>query len=122
MMPNGAWVARLYFGPSQYRLTANARGQGTPARARILARIGISPSVHGSTWSAAACRATRTKSPKSRPLAGSLPWPSRRGARSRRHSCSRAVRRAVMPRAVWLLTAPRLIFIAAAISASDRSA
>ena len=37
-------------------------------------------------------------------------------------SCSRAARRAAMPRAVWLLTAPRLIFIAAAISASDRSA
>src|SRR6185437_14213747 len=36
-----------------------------------------------------------------------------------RHCCSRAARRAVMPRAVWLLTAPRLIFIAAAISASD---
>jgi len=38
------------------------------------------------------------------------------------YSRSRAARRAVMPRAVWLLTAPRLIPIAAAISASDRSA
>ncbi len=37
-------------------------------------------------------------------------------------SCSRAARRAAMPRAVWLFTAPRLIFIAVAISASDRSA
>jgi hypothetical protein len=37
-------------------------------------------------------------------------------------SCSRATRRAAIPRAVWLLTAPRLMFIAAAISASDRSA
>jgi len=41
---------------------------------------------------------------------------------SRHYSCSRAARRAAMPRAVWLLTAPRLIFIAVAISASDSSA
>ena len=41
---------------------------------------------------------------------------------SRHYSCSRAARRALMPRAVWLLTAPRLIPIAVAISASDRSA
>ena len=49
----------------------------------------------------------------------------RRGAvesGSGHYSRSRAARRAVMPRAVWLLTAPRLIRIAAAISASDRSA
>ena len=43
----------------------------------------------------------------------------RRGAHA---SCSRARRRAAMPRDVWLFTAPRLIFIAAAISASDKSA
>ena len=36
--------------------------------------------------------------------------------------CSKAARRAVMPRAVWLLTAPRLMPMVAAISASDRSA
>ena len=41
---------------------------------------------------------------------------------SRHDSCSRAARRALMPRAVWLLTAPRLMPIAVAISASDRSA
>ena len=122
MMPNGGWVARLYFGPSQYRLTANARGQGTPARARILARIGISPSVHGSNLVRRGVQGNPDEIAEvtaPRRLAALL---SRRGARSRRHSCSRAVRRAVMPRAVWLLTAPRLIFIAAAISASDRSA
>ena len=45
------------------------------------------------------------------------PWAGARG-----HSCSRAARRALMPRAVWLLTAPRLMPIAVAISASDRSA
>src|SRR6266700_3008985 len=50
------------------------------------------------------------------------PRPGRPRAGTRGHSCSRAVRRAVMPRAVWLLTAPRLIPIAVAISASDRSA
>ena len=43
-------------------------------------------------------------------------------AGSGHYSCSRAARRAVMPRAVWLFTAPRLIPIAVAISASDRSA
>jgi hypothetical protein len=37
-------------------------------------------------------------------------------------SCSSAVRSEAMPRAVWLLTAPRLIFIAFAISASEKSA
>jgi hypothetical protein len=38
------------------------------------------------------------------------------------NSSSRAARRAAMPRAVWLFTAPRLIFMVAAISASDSSA
>lgn len=38
------------------------------------------------------------------------------------YSCSSAARSAAMPRAVWLLTAPRLIRIVAAISASERSA
>ena len=38
------------------------------------------------------------------------------------YSRSSAARRAVMPRAVWLFTAPRLMPIVAAISASDRSA
>jgi hypothetical protein len=37
-------------------------------------------------------------------------------------SCSSSARSAAMPRAVWLLTAPRLICIVAAISASERSA
>ena len=37
-------------------------------------------------------------------------------------SCSSSARSAAMPLAVWLLTAPRLIFIVAAISASERSA
>ena len=43
-------------------------------------------------------------------------------AGSGHYSCSRAARRAAMPRAVWLLTAPRLMPMVAAISASDRSA
>ena len=43
-------------------------------------------------------------------------------ARSHHVSCSSDARSAAMPRAVWLLTAPRLIFIAAAISASEKSA
>jgi hypothetical protein len=43
-------------------------------------------------------------------------------AGSAHYSCSKAARRAVIPRAVWLLTAPRLMPMLAAISASDRSA
>lgn len=42
-------------------------------------------------------------------------------AESHFYSCSNAARREAMPRDVWLLTAPRLISITAAISASDRS-
>ena len=43
-------------------------------------------------------------------------------AGSHHESCSSSARSAAMPRAVWLLTAPRLISIAAAISASEKSA
>jgi hypothetical protein len=44
-------------------------------------------------------------------------WPG-----SHVYSCSNAALSAAMPRAVWLLTAPRLIRMAVAISASERSA
>jgi len=44
------------------------------------------------------------------------------GGQSHEGSCCMAARSADIPRAVWLLTAPRLMPIAAAISASDRSA
>jgi hypothetical protein len=37
------------------------------------------------------------------------------------YCCSRTLRSAAIPRAVWLLTAPRLIPIVWAISASDKS-
>ena len=43
-------------------------------------------------------------------------------AGSGHYCCSKAARSAAMPRAVWLFTAPRLIFIVVAISASDKSA
>jgi hypothetical protein len=43
-------------------------------------------------------------------------------AGSHHEACSSSARSAAMPRAVWLLTAPRLIFIADAISASEKSA
>jgi len=43
-------------------------------------------------------------------------------AASGHQSFSSAERRAIMPRAVWLLTAPRLMPMVAAISASFRSA
>ncbi len=50
------------------------------------------------------------------------PLPAVAVAGSHHESCSSSARSAAMPRAVWLLTAPRLIFIAAAISASEKSA
>ena len=56
-------------------------------------------------------------------LAEVVSWRRRAvGAGSGHYSCSRAARSALMPRAVWLLTAPRLMPMVAAISASDRSA
>jgi hypothetical protein len=45
----------------------------------------------------------------------------RTAPKSRHYSFSNAARRDAMPRAVWLLTAPRLMSITAAISASERS-
>src|SRR5580704_7542389 len=83
-----------------------------PIRARLdLVCRGVQGEAHEVTEVAAAGRAV--------PLVPRAGGP-RAGARG--HSCSRALRRALMPRAVWLLTAPRLIPIAVAISASDRSA
>ncbi len=55
-------------------------------------------------------------------LAEILSLPAVEAARSHNVSCSSFARSAAMPRAVWLLTAPRLICIAAAISASEKSA
>ena len=49
-------------------------------------------------------------------------WLTGRWTGSHDYSCSSAARSAAMPRAVWLLTAPRLIRMVAAISASDRLA
>jgi hypothetical protein len=49
-------------------------------------------------------------------------WLTGRWTGSHDYSCSSAARSAAMPRAVWLLTAPRLIRMVAAISASERSA
>lgn len=49
-------------------------------------------------------------------LPGTVPLPGIIG-----YSCSRTLRSAAIPRAVWLFTAPRLIPIVLAMSASDRS-
>jgi hypothetical protein len=49
-------------------------------------------------------------------------WLTGWGAGCHVYSCSSAALSDAMPRAVWLLTAPRLIRMVAAISASDRSA
>src|SRR5215472_4491544 len=89
-----------------------------PVRARLdLVRGGVQGEPHevAEVEGVTAPRRAATFTPRT-------PWLPRPGAGARGHSRSRAVRRAVMPRAVWLLTAPRLIPIAVAISASDRSA
>jgi hypothetical protein len=83
---------------------ATGTGCGVLSRGRIRSR----PSPEGSAESAAACSARRTKSSKSSPC-WVKPHPS-------------TPRSADMARKTWLLTAPRLIPIAEAISASGRPA
>jgi hypothetical protein len=88
-------------------------------RRLVLARIRSSPSAAGSIWLTAADNASR--SAFSRSSSGAvMPSPARRLIHD--VSCSKIDRSADIPRAVWLFTAPRLIPIVAAISASDRSA
>jgi len=64
------------------------------------------------------CRQNRTSTIGS-PSGGRSPGSQGFGARS---CCSRSARSAAMARAVWLFTAPRLMPIAAATSASEKSA
>jgi hypothetical protein len=101
-------------------------GQETPSRRRMLAGVGRP----GADPRADPLESVR---PRFQLVRGSVQLATQELAELgslRRHAivsgsahycCSRAARRAVMPRAVWLLTAPRLIPIAVAISASDRS-
>ena len=96
-------------------LSSQGRGGRSPIRARILS----SPSVPGSTPLAASDKARRSAS--SRPSSSgevmtSLTCPPRHYV-----SCSRTDLSAAIARAVWLFTAPRLIPIAVAMSASEKS-
>jgi hypothetical protein len=100
-------------------LSSRGRSRGPDGRRLVLARIRSSPSAAGSIWLTAADNASR--SAFSRSSSGAvMPSPARR--LSHDVSCSKIDRSADIPRAVWLFTAPRLIPIVAAISASDRSA
>lgn len=100
-------------------ITVTNHGRG--GRSLIRARIFSSPSNPGSTPATAsesACRSTRSRSSSSSGKV--MPSP----ARPQRHdvSCSRILDlRAAIPRAVWLFTAPLVMPIVLAISASEKS-
>lgn len=98
---------------------ATLTSQGCGWRALVRARIRSSPSAPGSTWPTAAHNARR--SAPSRPFSGAV-MPSPACPQRHEVSCSKIDLSAAIARAVWLLTAPLLIPIVAAISASERSA
>ena len=103
--------------PSAAKLNSHGRG----GRAPILARIRSSPSVPGSICLTASVRARRSAS--SMASSGAvMPSPAR--LRRPRHDVSRVriVFSDAIARAVWLFTAPLLIPIARAMSASEKSA
>jgi hypothetical protein len=103
--------------PAKSRRLAASRGCG--GRCLVRARIRSSPSAPGSTRLTAADSARRSAC--SRSFSGAvMPSP----ASLPRHvvSCSKIDLSAAIARAVWLFTAPLLIPIVAAISASERSA
>jgi hypothetical protein len=102
---------------SAAKLTSHGRGGRVP----ILARIRSSPSVPGSIGLTASVSARRSAS--SMPSSGAvMPSPAR--LRRSRHDVSRVriVLSDAIARAVWLFTAPLLIPIAWAMSASEKSA
>ena len=100
-------------------------GPGYSPLARIFARIGVRPSPGGSIFVRGGVQGAPDELGE---VEGAEEFGTLRrkvfrpGAGASHHSCSKAARRAVMPRNVWLLTAPRLMPMLAAISASDRSA
>jgi hypothetical protein len=107
----------------QYRTRSNnpARTLSSQGRGRlllVLARIALSPSALGSTLlTAASVSRSRSWRPSSDAVMPSPACPPRHDV-----SCSRIDLRAAIARAVWLLTAPRLMPIALAMSASEKSA
>lgn len=100
--------------------TLSSHGRG--GRVLVLARIFSSPSAPGSTWSAAAESALRSAASSPRSSSGAVIVSPASPPRHHDVSCCRIDLSAAMARAVWLLTAPLLIPIALAMSASDRSA
>jgi hypothetical protein len=95
-----------------------ASSHGCGGRRLVLARILSSPSAPGRTSSTAADSARRKAC--SRSSSGAV-MPSPACPQHHDVSCSRIDLSADIPRAVWLFTAPRLIPIAVAISASEKS-
>jgi hypothetical protein len=95
-----------------------ARSHGCGGRRLVLARILSSPSAPGRTSSTAADSARRKAC--SRSSSGAV-MPSPACPQHHDVSCSRIDLSADIPRAVWLFTAPRLMPIAVAISASEKS-
>jgi hypothetical protein len=95
-----------------------AKSHGCGGRRLVLARILSSPSAPGWTSSTAADSARRKAC--SRPSSGAV-MPSPACPQHHDVSCSRIDLSADIPRAVWLFTAPRLMPIAVAISASEKS-
>lgn len=98
---------------------ATLTSQGCGWRPLVRARIRSSPSAPGSTWPTAAHNARR--SAMSRPSWGTV-MPSPAHPPLHEVSCSKIDLSAAIARAVWLLTAPLLMPIVAAMSASERSA
>jgi len=107
------WSARLR--ASAATLTSHGRGGRLP----ILARIRSSPSVPGPTLLTAAARARRSACSRlsSGPVMPSPCCPPHYDV-----SCVRIALSDAIARAVWLFTAPLLMPIALAMSASEKSA
>jgi hypothetical protein len=105
------------------QLTAAAKtlsSQGWGLRSPILLWIRSSPSAPGSTWFTASARAFRSALSRSSSgvvIASPPASPPDHGV-----SCVRIDLSAAIARAVWLFTAPLLMPIAAAMSASEKSA
>ena len=95
-----------------------AMSHGRGGRRLVLARILSSPSAPGWTSPTAADSARRKAC--SRSSSGAV-MPSPACPQHHDVSCSRIDLSADIPRAVWLFTAPRLMPIAVAISASEKS-
>lgn len=99
--------------------TMTLSSHGCGFRSPILVRIRSSPSAPGSTWLTAAVRACRSAFSRS---SSGVVMPSPASPPDHGVSCVRIDLSAAIARAVWLFTAPLLMPIALAMSASEKSA